>query len=115
MTALLNRSLTIVRRSPGSTDGYGGEIAAETLVEAFGEMQQQRRDEAPAEGEVSDTRWLLVLPAGTDIDTGDAVIVDGQVFELVGAPWEARNPRTLAPSHVECTLRRTATADEESS
>lgn len=106
---LLNRAVTIINRSDGSeTDGYGNAVPDEFLVETVGELQQQQRSEPVAEGELSDSRWLLVLPAGTLIGTGDAAIVDGEVYEVVGAPWPMRNPRTGAPHHIEATVRRTA-------
>lgn len=116
LTALLNRSVTLVRRSPsGAVDEFGGDIATETLVETVGELQQQRRDEPGDAGEMSDTRWLLILPAATDIDTGDGVVCDGLIFEVVGAPDPLRNPRKMTASHVEVTLRRVATSDEAGS
>ena len=80
----------------------------ETLVETVGELQQTQRTEPGDAGETSDTRWLLVLPAGTVVNTGDAVIVDGEVYEVVGAPWPARNPRLGVASHIEASVRRTA-------
>jgi hypothetical protein len=109
---LLNRPCTITRRSEsGTIDDYGNDIPDEETVETVCELQQRTRltDGEPAgQGELSDTRWLLVLPAGTDIRTGDTVEVDGQVYEMFGDPWPARNPRTQEESHVECNLRRTA-------
>ena len=106
---LLNRPVTIVTRTDsGSTDEYGNSIPSETMTETVGELQQVRRDEPGDAGETSDTRWLLVVPAGTVINTGDAVIVDSEVYEVVGAPWLARNPRTQTVHHVEATLRRTS-------
>lgn len=109
LAALLNRPLTIVNRTDSTAiDEYGNAIPTETLVETVGELQQVQRSEPVAEGELSDTRWLLVLPAGTVLNTGDAVIVDGEMFEVTGQPWAARNPRTGAQSHVEATCRRTA-------
>lgn len=107
---LLNRPCTITRRSSTSTrDEYGKKLKATTTLATVCELQQRSRDEQDNQGETSDTEWLLVLPAGTAIDTGDAVTVTGEgTFELVGAPWRARNPRTGAESHIEATLRRTA-------
>lgn len=108
LTTLINRPMTLIRRaSTGSVDTYGNDVDGETTVAVLGELQQIQRTEPVAEGELSDTRWLLFLPAGTAIDTGDAVICDGEVFEVVGAPWPARNPRTGAQNHVEVTLRQT--------
>lgn len=58
-------------------------------------------------GEVARTEWLLVLPAGTPIGPGDAVTVDGDEYEVIGDPWQARSPLAGAESHVEATLART--------
>ena len=88
-------------------------MPTETLVDVVGELQQQRRIEPGEDGELSDTGWVLFLPAGTDVATGDAVICDGQVYELVGDPWQARNPRTHQASHIECSVRRTAQSGDE--
>lgn len=56
----------------------------------------------------------MILPAGTDVQGDDAVQVDGEVYELVGEPWEARNPRTRQVSHIEATARRTAGPEDAS-
>lgn len=112
---LLNLPITIVNRASGDdVDEYGNAIPTESLVETVGELQQIRRDEPSEAGETSDTRWLLIVPAGTVLNTGDVVIVGNEVFEVVGQPWPARNPRTGAASHIEATLRRTS-GDESGS
>lgn len=110
LTDLLNLPVTIVRRTE-TTDAFDP-VPVESLVETFGELQQTARAEPVGEGELSVTTWLLVLSAGTDVRTGDAVIADGATYEVVGAPWQARNPRTQLPSHVEATLKKTS--DDES-
>lgn len=115
LSTLLNRPVTITRNLPSADeDEYGNEIPDEETVETVGELQQTRRDEPSDSGEVSRTTWLLVLPAGTDIRTGDSVDVDGERYELTGDPWPARNPRTRAESHVEATLIRTVGGEETS-
>lgn len=116
LSALLNRPCTITRKLPGSTtDAYGNENPVTQTVTTVCELQQERHlsDAEPAgQGELSDTKWLLVLPATTTIRTGDTVTVDGLRFEMFGDPWHARNPRTGVESHVECTVRRTAGSEE---
>lgn len=108
LAQLLNRPCTILRRSEsGSEDDYGNEIPDEQQVETVCELQQRSRQEPGNEGELSDTSWLAIFPAGTELDTGDGLLVDDQKYEMVGDPWIARNPRTRAVSHVEATLRRT--------
>ncbi len=114
LTALLNRPMTIIRRAGhGAVDAYGNTVYDETLVEVVGELQQVRRDEPGGEGETSDTRWALFLPAGTALSTRDIVLVGDEEYEVTGEPWSARNPRTQALSHVEATLRRVAGAGDE--
>jgi hypothetical protein len=114
ISGLLTRPVTIQRRSAGgSTDDYGNPTSTTETVSTIGELQQRVRDEPGGQGEVSRTDWLLVLPAGTPLDTSDTVTVDGRVFEVIGDPWPVRNPRTGQTSHVEATLRRVAGADDE--
>lgn len=113
LSQLLNTPVTIISRSTsGEIDDYGNEVSAEAEAETVGELQQTRRDEQDDQGELSDTSWLLILPAGTSIDTGDVVEVNGDRYELVGAPWPARNPRTRLETHIEATLRRTAGSED---
>lgn len=114
LVTLLNRPCLLVQRSAsGDLDRFGNPKRDETTVATVCELQQQRRTEAGDAGELSDTTWALFLPAGTDVTTADTVIVDGQEYELVGEPWDARNPRTQVMSHIEATCRRTRGADDE--
>lgn len=113
LAQLLNTPVTITRRTAsGAIDEYGDETSTESTVETVGELQQTARDERDLSGETSETTWLLFLPAGTEIGTADAVTVDGQTYELVGAPWPARNPRTKTVSHVQATVKRIAGSDD---
>lgn len=116
LSQLLNRPCWVVQRSDtGDVDELGNEEPSETEVETVCEIQQVQRDEDETQGELSDTDWLGVFPAGTALDTGDAVKVEGLgKFELTGAPWAVRNPRTQTESHVEATLRRVAGDDDAS-
>ena len=107
IAALINRPCTIVSRSASADgDDYGNAIDTESTIDTVCEIQQRRRDEPADQGELSSTDWLGFFPAGTALDTGDAVQVDGERFELVGDPWPVRNPRTRAVSHIEASLRK---------
>lgn len=120
LATLLNQTCWIVTR-PGSGDGdsYYGDQADETdptAVETVCEVQQRRRDEDEAQGELSSGTWDGFFPAGTDLNTASAVIVEGEgTFELVGDPWRARNPRTQVFGQVEATLIRTAGPEDAAS
>jgi predicted membrane-bound mannosyltransferase len=112
ISALLTRPVTITRRTAtGPADDYGNATTVPTTVQTVGELQQRSRAEPGDQGETSDTGWLLVLPAGTDLDTSDTVTIAGQSFEVTGDPWHARWPRTGLESHVEATLRRVTGPD----
>ena len=114
LSALLNRSVTITRRlATGTEDDFGNLVPDEETVETTGELQQRDREEPGSMGEVSDTEWLLILRPGTALHSGDVISCDGEDYEVTGEPWQVRNPRTQALSHVEATVRRTAGADDE--
>lgn len=106
---LMNRTCSVVRRYPsGTEDDYGNEIPGETTTVTVCEFQQRQRSED--EEVVSEEQWLVILPAATNIDTADVLIVDEVEYELVGQPWPARNPRTKEVSHIEATVVRTSGA-----
>ena len=117
LSNLINRPCVIVRRSAsGDIDELGNETSDEARIETVCEVQQAvgRSGEPPAQGEAADTSWAAFFPPGTQLDTGDAIEVEGiGTLEVVGAPWPARNPRTQVESHVEATVRRTPGADDE--
>jgi hypothetical protein len=101
----------ILRRASGEEDEFGEGQPSPEEVDALCALQQKRREEHEQHGELSDTLWNLFLPFGTEIGTGDSVIVDGKEYELVGEPWEAKEgSRSLW--HVAATVRRTAGAGE---
>lgn len=119
LTALLNRPCTITHRSTGSErDRYGNEVQSEIDTDTVCEIQQSRRSlsgrtsEPQANGDMSDTDWMGIFLPGTEIGSADTVTSEGTVFEVVGDPWQARNPRSGVVQHVEIPLRRTAGAEE---
>lgn len=114
ISTLVNRTCTITRRSPSAAkDTYGNAIPGTSTVTTVCEIQQQpRRADAETTDDLSDTLWLGIFLPGTAIDASDAVTVDGLKYEVSGAPWPARNPRTRAVSHIEANLRRVAAATD---
>lgn len=113
LSTLINRPCTILRRTASAAvDDYFNEIPTVTEVPAVVELQQIQRTEPDVEGEFSDTRWLAIFPPDTALTTGDAIVVDGQTYELEGDPWDVRNPRLGAASHVEATVCLTAGAED---
>jgi hypothetical protein len=122
LAQLLNRPCTVLHRTAGEAkDEYGNKIPVTEEIEGVCEVQESKRSlsgrtsEPDSEGENSDAEWLGIFPAGTLLGAADTVRVEGiGALEVVGEPWEARNPRTQVVSHIEAPLRRTAGAEEGS-
>lgn len=106
---LLTTSVTIIPRSRADgDDDFSDPTPTEgTEVTVLGALQQRSRDEPNGQGDLSDTDWLLILPAGTAIDRTDAVRVDGRGYEVIGEPWSVTDHRTGATHHLEVSLNRT--------
>lgn len=118
LSTLINRPCTL-RISTGETDtdGLGNEYAELDDVETVCELQQLTREEEGNQGELSDTGWrAFFLPAEEmgDNPTGNQLVVDGDVYEFVGAPEHKRNPRTQLLEQWEVTLRHTGTEESGS-
>lgn len=110
---LINRPCTLLLRNSGRRDAHGVPIQTETAVETVCELQQYSATEL-SETEISDTRWRLFLKPDEVFRTGDAVVVDGEVYETYGEPWKVWDPFEQRFDHIECIVRRTA-GDEEGS
>ena len=115
LTQLLDKPCRIVQRyDTGSTDDLGNPDIDETITHTVCEIQQARRTEGDLEGELSDTRWTIWFPAGTEVQTDDAVEVGGFVYELVGGPADWEHTMSPGMEHVEASARRTGTAEDPS-
>lgn len=110
LTDLLNRPCTIVRRTAGDADELGNATQTTAEVETVCELQQRARPERTDAGTVATSEWALYLLPDAEIDTGDAVVIDGATYEVAGTPKRLRNPRTQQIEHVEATLTLTTGA-----
>lgn len=106
LRTLMNRPCTIVYRDTGTeTDDYGDPVVTETTVETSCELQQKTREEPPLEGETSVTEWNVYFwDISLELYTADALIVDGDTYELVGIPWVA-DSGSSAVRHIEATAK----------
>lgn len=114
LSDLLTRPVQVVsQQSDDAIDEYGNEIPIERIetVQAF--VQQQTTGER--EGYVPTGNYLLVLPAGTEIQADDYVIIDNRRYTVSGDPDHVMNPRTRKEHHIECGLTRMAGGLEEGS
>lgn len=107
LTGLMNQACTITTRTDSATvDRYGNPAPTEAATTTVCYCEQRTRSEVTSEGLVTSEDWLVMLPAGTTVDSADKITVGTLVLEVVGPPWSARNPRTQATSHVELTARK---------
>jgi hypothetical protein len=108
-THLLTRPATLIERvaDPETPDEYGNPGWTETGIDTACELQQVGSSEALGDA-VQVTLWRLFLPAETPARGWDALRLEGDdvLYELEGDPWQVRNPRTGAVSHVEASARR---------
>ncbi len=112
LTRMLSRDATIIRRTAtGEKDRHGDDLFETVEVEVRCALQQRRATETEDGGEISDTTWVLFLPIGTLIDTGDAIEVEGRRYEVTGEPWEAREG-SRSMWHIEAEVQRTAGTGE---
>lgn len=115
LSTLINRPCTITRRSEsGTTDEFGNDISKEETVETVYELQQRPAEDRETDDELAQAQLVAFFLPGTQLGSGDNVTdgLDGLQREVVGEPWQARNPRTKEPSHVEATLTRVAAAGD---
>ncbi len=102
---LMTRVVTIQRRDGGAKDKYGNEIPyTSSTVTVQGHIEQTSEQEITLDRETYISEWRIFLPAGTEIDGKDRVIVDGQTFEIIGPPAHPWRPGT-GEHHVLCQAR----------
>lgn len=103
---LLTRTVTI-ERATEPADDYDQTPGVPATSTTMGELQQTETGEA-LEGAAQHTTWLLFLPPDAELAGADAVVVDGDRYQLDGDPWIVHNPRLGRADHLEVKLRRAA-------
>ena len=105
---LMTRTVQVRRRQPAGPDAYGNDAPRASAVQpdVLGYLEQLSGEEQLVGANTQLATHLLVLPAGTAIDGHDQVVVDGDVFEVVGPESRPWHPRTgPGEHHVEVRLR----------
>lgn len=100
---------TLTRVAQTGTEDRYGDPTEETETETVKcWLYQTDQSEATAESNSQLAGADLWLPAGTDPTGLDRITVDGTIWQFIGPPVKAMNPRTGVVSHIE-TKVRTAT------
>ena len=114
LTPLINRPCKILTRVITGEDDYGNDTHEDTVVDTVCELQslaQRKSNEDEDHNQLSSTTWKLFLNTGETITARDAVVVDGERYELAGEVSDVWNPRTQLISHIEATVIRTSTEE----
>lgn len=105
-TALMDRTATLTRVVEAATrDEYNDVEHTETSSTVACWFHQRSMAEQTTFGQVAVGTAVFYLPAATVIGKADRLIFDGIVYEVVGEPKKAHNPRTGADSHIEAEVR----------
>lgn len=99
----------ITQDGPPDEMGDPTEVVISTEYVRAGYVWQTTRTDRTVNTDLQIEEWRGALRrdlAGL-LEGSDRITVEGQLFELDGPPWPARNPRTGAIELLEVTLRRT--------
>lgn len=105
---LMTEACTITNRStePNPSDPYGNDEIVETTTSSVCYRHQRDGGEDTVQADWQIQHEGIWLPATVVLDGSSMVTVAGDVYELIGPPKRAYNPRTRQVSHYECTGRR---------
>lgn len=101
----LAATVTVVAET-GAEDEYGNPTEQTTTTATTCWLHQTQRSEGTVDANTQDETWQLYLPPTVTIDGGDRITVQGVIYELIGPPWRAFNPRLETTTHIEATVRR---------
>ncbi len=107
----INQPCTIVTRTADTADTYGDITKTETSTASLCELQPSGSSSSPSESEVEGgnigvTKWRLYLEGGVSLNSDDAIVIDGETYELVGDAEVRRNSRTGLDEYTVAHVRR---------
>ena len=109
ISRMITRPCTLVVRSGGTADQYGDYAPTETSIATVCELQAIPRFTSVREtedGNVGTDLYKIYLPGDIVPDHADAVLIDGDTYELTGPSNTRRNPRTGESVFTEAYVRR---------
>lgn len=107
LVTLINEPCSITTRTAtGDTDEFGNAEVDTTTETTVCYREQISTVEVTVDENTVTADWKFLFFTGTEIFATSTVTVGDDTFEVVGAPWPARNPRTRTVSHVECNARQ---------
>lgn len=109
LSSLLSIPITI-KRAGSSTDRYGNaniDWAHPTLTTVSGwlDINQRRMEEDDKNRSGGEMDGSAYLPAGTDVESTDRLLIDGSTYEIFGIPAPIYRPG-WGVHHIECRIKR---------
>lgn len=103
---LTKRIALISREDSGNQDEWGSPVLTETITETKCYVRQRRTTDASEEGTVLSEHWEVFLSRDTPIRAWDAVELDGERYEVIGAPDHEWNARLGEVNHITLAIAR---------
>ena len=101
---LLQTAATIQRRAASTTDSHGSPVSATTSttsVFCYIEQRPSAGSETLGPQNTARAEYLVVLPAGTSVDSSDHIVIGSTTYEVTSIPWSVKHAPTGVEHHVE--------------
>ncbi len=104
----INRACTIIQRTSDTPNTYGDIVKAETSTSAVCELQplRQRSSGEVEGGNLSSEPFNLYLLGDHPLNADDAVVIDGEEYELIGDAAPRRSPVSQQVVYTHAVVRR---------
>ncbi len=105
LDTFINQPCTIIQRTADTADAFGDLSKTETSTPSVCELQPTKEAEVEG-GNIGITTYRLYLEGLVALNADDAVIVDSEMYELIGDAVPRRNSRTGIVEYTEAIVRR---------
>ncbi len=110
LSTFINQPCMIISRTADTIDTYGDQTKTETQTSTLCELQPTGAPREVEGGNIGETTWRLYLEGSAALNSDDAILVDGAMYELIGDAEVRRNSRTGLPEYTAAIVRRTENA-----
>ena len=105
-TSLFTKDMTIRHREPGAVGPDGRPTTVVTESDVKGGYRHRIYGQVEDGGPVAVEELVVYLPATATVLESDELLINGGVYEVAGAPYEAWNHLKAEIHHLELRARR---------
>ncbi len=106
LATFISQPCIIITRSADAADTFGDLSKTETQTDALCELQPTGAPREVEGGNIGETTWRLYLEGAVALNADDAIIVNGEHYELIGDAEVRRNSRTGLDEYTAAIVRR---------